>query len=310
VTDDPCAAITGIPLLYLREGFAACIIHLAADGTISHGPGHAEARWSWAENCLVLQDGDGRMTGRLEPRNGFYAGVILGRIAVTLRPLCWPCGYQFDGAVGRRLARIAQSPPMRYLLGIPFVNRRDLLERAVASIPAMRDRLVIVDNSNLRELRDRQTLGNELVYEPPVPLTFVQSMNLLQQMAHAAACDVLCVMHNDAEAEPGMDVRFLDLVEEIWRTDPQFGVVFTHYDALSAFNMTAIRNSGPWDNLFTGYFADVEYYSRLRRYGFKEIATDISVIHHRSMTIRSDPRLEHANAILFPAYERIFHELY
>jgi GT2 family glycosyltransferase len=120
----------------------------------------------------------------------------------------------------------------------------------------------------------------------------------------------------ESEAEAGMDIRFLDRVEQTWRTDPQFGVIFTHYDALCAFNMKAVRSIGPWDSLFTGYFSDVEYYGRLRRYGFKEIATEISVIHHRSMTIRSDharnesPCQRRLRSPGQPAYERIFRELY
>ncbi|HEY1430167.1 MAG TPA: hypothetical protein VGF39_00820 [Stellaceae bacterium] len=299
----------GAPLAYLREGFASCIILLSEDGTIANGPGHAEVHWSWDQETLVFRDAESQITGRLDKQDGFYAGMILEGIPVSLRPLNWPCGYRFGGPLGKRLISIRGSKPMRFLLGIPFVNRRDLLERAVASVPAMHDRLVIIDNSGYRELRNRKAITNEIVYEPPVPLTFVQSMNLLQQMAHEARCDVLCFMHNDAEAEPGMDLRFRECVENEWRSNPKFGVLFTHYDTLSAINMTAIRKIGPWDNLFSGYFADREYYARLRRYGFEEIQTDIRVIHHGSMTIKTDSRLGDANSILFPAYERIFREL-
>jgi GT2 family glycosyltransferase len=118
-----------------------------------------------------------------------------------------------------------------------------------------------------------------------------------------------CIILLSSEAEPGMDLRFRERIEAEWRSNPKFGVLFTHYDTLSAVNMTAIRQIGPWDNLFNGYFADREYYARLRRYGFEEIQTDIRVIHHGSMTIKTDSRLGHANSILFSAYERIFQEL-
>jgi hypothetical protein len=111
-------------------------------------------------------------------------------------------------------------------------------------------------------------------------------MNLLQKMTHEARCDVLCFMHNDGEAEPGMDLRFRERIEAEWRSNPKFGVLFTHYDTLSAINMTAVRQIGPWDNLFSGYFADREYYARLRQHGFEEIQTDIGVVHHGSMTIK------------------------
>jgi hypothetical protein len=301
--------VIGQPLVYLREGFASCVITLRDDGTIANGPGHAEVGWSLEGKTLVFGDAAGQPTGRLARADGCYAGTILEGIAVSLRPLNWPCGYRFGGPLGKRLASIRAAPPMRYLLGVPFVNRRDLLERAIASVPAMHDRLIVLDNSNFRELRGRRATAAEFVYEPPVPLSFVQSMNLLQQMAYEARCDVLCFMHNDGEAEPGMDLRFLERVEQEWRSNPKFGVLFTHYDTLSAVNMSAIRQIGPWDNLFNSYFADTEYYARLRRYGFDEIQTDIRVVHHGSMTIKTDPRLGRANSILFPAYERIFQEL-
>jgi hypothetical protein len=306
---DSARRLIGVPLVYLRRGFPTCVMTLRADGTIADGPGHAEARWSWDGESLVLHDDKGAAIGRLDLQDDTYVGTILNRVEVALRAFEWPLGYRFGTTLGKRLQAIQRSEPMRYLLGMPFVNRRDLLERAIASVPAMQRRLVVIDNSTYRELRGHKPIGDELIYEPPVPLTFVQSMNLLQQMAHEANCDVLCFMHNDAEAEPGMDHRFLDEVTEIWRRDPEFGVLFTAYDTLAAFNMMAVRRVGPWDSIFTQYFADVEYYARLRRHGFKEMKSDIGVIHHTSMTIKTDPRLEQANAVLFPAYQRIFHEL-
>ena len=51
---------------------------------------------------------------------------------------------------------------MRYILGIPFVNCRDLLERAIASVPAMHHGLVVIDNSNFRELRGRKPLSGSV----------------------------------------------------------------------------------------------------------------------------------------------------
>jgi hypothetical protein len=47
----------------------------------------------------------------------------------------------------------------------------------------------------------------------------------------------------------------------------------------------------------------------LQRSGFDEIQSDIRVIHHGSMTIKTDARLGRANALLFSAYQRIYHEL-
>jgi hypothetical protein len=114
---------------------------------MANGPGHGEVHWSWDQETLVFRDSENQITGQLNKQDGFYAGTILEGIPVSLRPLNWPCGYRFGGPLGKRLVLIRGPKPMRYLVGIPFVNRRDLLERAVASVPAMHDRLVIIDNS-------------------------------------------------------------------------------------------------------------------------------------------------------------------
>jgi hypothetical protein len=204
------------------------------------------------------------------------------------------------------LESIFHQGSKRLLVGIPFVNRIDLLKRACISIPKLLDRTVLIDNSEYRELRFWQNIGNEVVYEPPVPLNFVQSMNLLQQMASDAACEVLVFMHNDAEAEAGEDERFLKHIEHVSETVPDFGVIFTNYDAMCAFNMRAVQEIGLWDNVFTQYFADNDYYRRVEIKGFKKLNSDIRVAHPCSMTIKSDPRLSHANSILFEAYRKIY----
>src|SRR5215471_13417115 len=93
-------AIVGVPLVYQREGFPTCVMILQPDGTVAHGPGHAEVHWSWDGENIVLAASSGQPTGRLEKRGDIFAGQILEHIRVSFYPFRWPAGYDFSGEVG------------------------------------------------------------------------------------------------------------------------------------------------------------------------------------------------------------------
>lgn len=194
---------------------------------------------------------------------------------------------------------------MRYLLGIPFVNRADLLRLAVESVASLRPHVVIVDNSvaGLDPAAWPVT-----VVRPPVELSFSQSMNLLQRRALDADCDVLLCMHNDAEALPETPERLLALLEEAEAAGRHWGAAFTQYDTLVAFRVAAIRQVGPWDAALPQYFADNDYYRRLRLGGFEIVETGLPVAHHNdaSSTLKSDSARAHLHGALFPLYEQYY----
>ncbi len=207
---------------------------------------------------------------------------------------------------------------MKYLLGIPFTNREDLLERALESVKAMWPYTVIADNSEAG--LDPSAWPVEVV-PSSVPLTFSQSMNLLQRWAAERSCDALIYMHNDAEAGPGTAERLLEIIEEAFITDPGWGVTFTLYDTMASLNMTAVGKVGAWDITLPQYYADNDYYRRIRLAGFGVIETGLPVIHANggSSTIKSDSRRNFLNGVTFPLYHRYYvakwggppgHELY
>lgn len=68
---------------------------------------------------------------------------------------------------------------MNFIVGIPYVNRPDLLQRAVDSIKPYWPNTVIIDNSEQQELRNHDISSKVEVFIPPVPLTFTQSMNFI-----------------------------------------------------------------------------------------------------------------------------------
>jgi len=179
---------------------------------------------------------------------------------------------------------------VKYMLGISYVNRKDLLYRAVRSVKELWPHTVVIDNSDGRDLRkDAFLAGRVKVFEPPVPLTVPQKFNYLQETADRKGCEVYLHMHDDAEAQPGSAKAFLAAVEELQRKKRRWGIAFTNYDILSAFNMEAVRAAGKWDPSFVQYGSDNDYYWRIHLAGYEFVWTGIPVKHHGSSSTWSDP---------------------
>lgn len=283
---------TGVPhvLLYRRSGFCEVVLRLKEDGTVENPPGHAEVFWEVREDkSLAFKDAAGAETAVLRLEGDRFRGKLLDQYYAEL------------------LAPPSRGPrragPMRYFLFIPHVNRYDLLTKALASVrTAFAGHIVVVDNSTDGDLRTAPLPDCELL-TPPVPLTFTQTQNWMQKRAKERECDLLFLMHSDGEAAPGAAADFLRRAEIEWSTNTRLGAVFTNYDVLCAFTITAIETVGPWDTVFTQYFADNDYYGRLERAGF-EIVTmrDITVHHVCSATLHSDPHRQFVNGIFFPTF--------
>lgn len=196
---------------------------------------------------------------------------------------------------------------MKYLVGIGYKNRLDLLERAVNSIKPYWSHTIIVDNSEGRDLRQAHSISSKVtIYEPPVPLTFPQKFNYLLERAQETSCDALIWMHADAEPEEGVPESLLQLIEDINLEEIKWGVIFTNYDALCAINVETAKDVGGFDTVFSMYFSDNDYYWRLHRAGYKMIQTDLPVIHHGSSTIKSDSYFQYITHVTFPLYESYY----
>lgn len=182
---------------------------------------------------------------------------------------------------------------MRFIIGIPFVNRSDLFRKAVASVPDdMRWCLRMLDNSTY--------------LNPSVPLSASQSINYFIHVAYSLESDVLFFMHNDAEAEPGTFEGLVEKCEQLNKDGVKWGAVFTNYDCLVAFNMKAVKEVGDWDTNFPQYFSDNDYYRRLRIAGYPTFESGLPVKHKCSQTIHSDPDREFMNAQTFPMYAQYY----
>lgn len=194
---------------------------------------------------------------------------------------------------------------LEHFFGIPYVNRPDLLDRAVNSIREFWTETFIIDNSESGLEPARWPVK---VIRPPAPLTFSQTMNLLQDLAFENGCSYFLSMHNDAEADPGTPDRLFALIDQLASERRCWGVVFTNYDALAAFSTPMTRLVGRWDTTLPQYFADNDYYRRVRLHGYETIATDFQVAHHNnaSSTIKSDPQLGYINGITLGLYREYY----
>jgi len=184
--------------------------------------------------------------------------------------------------------RSERVPGTDYFAYIPYRNRPDLLARAVRSIPELWPDLVIIDQSvdGLRFGEYPWLAEIAGVYRAATPLmSFTQMMNWAQAEARARGAMHLVFMHNDAECIGNVASRILEFARE----RPRAGVVFTCYDAFAIFNSAALRDIGPWDETFRWYFADNDYYHRMKLRGWEcaNFGGD-KVLHHSSQTLHAD----------------------
>ncbi|MCI3926314.1 glycosyltransferase family 2 protein [Paenibacillus sp. TRM 82003] len=200
---------------------------------------------------------------------------------------------------------------MKFIVSIGYVNRPDLLELALRSVEAFRPHIVVTDNSEGLDLRQHPEIARMAhIFEPPVPLTYTQKMNVMRRKAIEWNCDALLYMHNDAEPDAGTPERLLAKVEELLAKREPWGVVYTQFDILAAFNVEALRRAGPWDTNFPQYFSDIDYYRRLDVAGYPAVWSELPVKHHNGgmSTMKSDAYRKAVNQETWPLYEAFYVE--
>ena len=143
--------------------------------------------------------GDGRDDGRVARgaalEDLFHARETLGHVAAD------GCGTAFVlGAhreLGARFADGLRRDGADHLIYIPFVNRLDLLDRAVESVRGHRRNLAILDQSEHGIGARWDT--DVAVYRMERKLPFSVMMNWALDLGRDEGVRYLCFMHNDAE---------------------------------------------------------------------------------------------------------------
>ena len=210
--------------------------------------------------------------------------------------------------------QVAASLP---LLGIPILNRPDLLLRLLDGLDVMVDRLAIVDNSGgsaaeadvHQALTELEQSGHPRVRQIAVARPFANagvamSWNLILRSFPSAP--VAALLNNDVRIAPGI------LAEALVRVDcsrAQFMPLLPVPQEFSAFLLTP----GCWDRIglfdpdfHPAYCEDLDYRDRLRRDSnvrwvtAKDLQDRMAALNpSSSATINSDPQLEAFNAISF-----------
>lgn len=191
---------------------------------------------------------------------------------------------------------------------IPFVNRFDLLQRAVDSIPLdLRWQAEVINNSDA-PLPEDLCAGD---CNPSVPLTASQSLNWMQKLAMEwwgpeTPCPFYFFMHNDTQAGKDTIEKLYEMALRKRESGDNWAVIFTLYDTLAVFNTAAFHAIGPWDQNLPQYYVDNCMYRRLRLAGYELAESHLSVKHEGSATLHSDPIREIENRISFPIYRQYY----
>jgi hypothetical protein len=190
---------------------------------------------------------------------------------------------------------------MHYQIYTMFVNRKDLLIRALAGLGEHRKETVILDNSPQQDLMLEDFPGE--ILRPCVPLYCNQSYNLIVSLARQRRQEVFFMMHSDALASPEVIAQMLDMADGLNKTGCNWGVLFTNYDVLCLWNTRVIQGF-TWDPYLPLYYTDVDCYYRLKLAGVELIETYLSVEHQEggSTTQRADPALRAFVETSYPAW--------
>jgi GT2 family glycosyltransferase len=183
-------------------------------------------------------------------------------------------------------------------LYIPFLNRPDLLDLAVRSAYKSGVDATIINNSS-----DDNTKGScdwLTIIRPPVPLTFAQSQNWMLRMAEDRQAPFYLFCHSDAEAGEGTVQKLIELAQSLTNEGRKWGVIFTNYDALAAFNTEAFREVGGWDTELSWYHSDIDMYRRLELAGYELVKSNLPVKHKASQTLNSDQAIKRNVDLMFP----------
>lgn len=177
------------------------------------------------------------------------------------------------------------------VLGVPVINRPDLLSALLRSIDVPVERLVIVDNG---DCTDDLGLPAGAVVRPPANLGVAASWNFIIRTTPAAPW--WCIANADAELTGGDLAR---LAGEMERPGPRW-VGMNGDWRVFGINADAIECVGFFDEGFHPCYvedADMEYRCTLA--GVPWYTISAGATHLGSAAIRSDPALAERNATTY-----------
>lgn len=185
-------------------------------------------------------------------------------------------------------------------LYIPYFNNLSLLEAAWNSVRRVEGiRRVVIDNSKAGTLwrNGDRFIARTNIIRLSVSLHFGTTTHWMFSEAKRSGNSFWLVMHSDAAAGEGSVKQLIYSAEKAIEQERKWGVIFTNYDALAAYNTEAYEAVGGWDVNIPTYCGDTDLFRRLRLAGYETVETDIPCEHFGSGSIRSDEKTRFLNDI-------------
>lgn len=199
---------------------------------------------------------------------------------------------------------------MKKFLFIPVANKFDFAQRAYQSVRDLNGEILIIDTSGKvenGELEEKEFRGATIIKDFGYSIAFNMIQNITRARAIQGNDDYYIFMHNDGEFvdERGIN-KFCEYVESL--DFDKWGVVFTNYDTLCAYNTRAMQKVGEWDMFLQQYYADNDMYRRIRLINFETVSSNFKVLHHNdaSNTIKFDDKRKIINYVTYPLMNRYY----
>ena len=194
---------------------------------------------------------------------------------------------------------------------IPYVNNPELLIKSYNSA-RFHDDVVILDNRGaFYKEKDPKEFIRPLhrghkIRKLDISLTTAQIMNYMLIDSYKRGDKFFTWQHGDIEYSPDVLLDFRRYVLDLVSTD--WGIIYTHHDLLSAYNVEALMSINGWDALsFPYYFLDNDIAARLNKAGYKLVIynTKSEIKHHASATINTDRYRKYVSDLIFPASQHL-----
>lgn len=177
---------------------------------------------------------------------------------------------------------------MKLIIGIPTINRADLLNEALANYfeDFKNTEIVICDNGN-QEIITRER--NFVHYKPEKNLGVSGSWNMLMDYAYKVKGTHVLILNDDIYL--GKSEEEVNTIIRLW--NPEFLCTELNWCSF-ILSVETFKKVGNFDeNFFPAYFEDNDYFRRMQLANIPIIMNPMlnPVIYRNSMTIQKSPEL-------------------
>jgi GT2 family glycosyltransferase len=177
---------------------------------------------------------------------------------------------------------------MKLIIGIPTINRADLLNEALANyFEDFKDTEIVICDNGKQDIITRER--NFVLYRPEQNLGVSGSWNMIMDYADKVNGTHVLILNDDIYL--GKSQEEISTIIRLWK--PEF--ICTELNWCSfILSVEAYKKVGKFDeNFFPAYFEDNDYFRRMQLSGVTIIVNPMlnPVVYRNSMTIQKTPEL-------------------